>query len=112
MHHPLLVAALVVRHGLEVLEQRLSDARDVAVAEDAEAARHQPLLGPVALGVLVGQEPDEGLRDGQPHACLPADDIGSLGSTSWPAQVSRIHACAGSSVNRHARSPGPAMTFR
>ena len=43
---------------------------------------------------------------------LLAAVIGSRGSTSWPAQVSRIQAWAGSSVKRHARSPGPAITFR
>ena len=110
--HRLLVAREHVGHVVALLEQRLADARDVAVPEDAEAAGDQPLLDPVALGVLVGQEAHQRLGDREPHVCLLADVIGSRGSTSWPAQVSRIHAWAGSSVKRHARSPGPAITFR
>ena len=108
--HRLLVARKHVGHLVALLEQRLADARHVAVPEDAEAAGDQALLDAVALGVLVAQEPDERLGDRQPHEPDPV--IGSRGSTSWPVQVSRIHAWAGSSVKRHARSPGPAITLR
>ena len=65
--------------SLGLLQQRLPDAGDVAVAEDAEAAGDQPLLVAVALGVLGGQEADEGLGDGQSHACLLPELIGSRG---------------------------------
>jgi hypothetical protein len=41
-----------------------------------------------------------------------ADVIGNRGSSACPAHVPRIHAWSGSSVNRHARSPPPAMTLR
>ena len=101
------------------LEQRLGDARHVAVPEDAEAAGEEPLLGAVALGPLDGQEPDQRLGDGEPygtHAApsLPAADVsGSRGSTCWPRQVPRTQACAGSSQNSQARSSaGPAITLR
>ena len=70
MDHRLLVAREHVGHLVARLEQRLTDAGDVAVAEDAEAAGDQPLLDPVALGVLVRQEADERLADGEPHAGL------------------------------------------
>ena len=64
MHGRLLVAD---RHVWEVgiLEQRLADARDVAVAEDAEDAGEEPVLAAVALDVLVFQEGDDGLGGGQ-----------------------------------------------
>ncbi len=121
MDHPLLVAGQQVgqlgRAAELGLEQRLADAGDVAVAEDPEAAGDQAPALAVALGVLVGQEADERLGHGEPgggrgHACLRADVIGSLGSISWPSQVERIQAWSGSSVKRHARSPGPAITLR
>ena len=48
-----------------VLQQRLADAGDVAVPEDAEGALNEPMLDAVALGVLVGEEPDRRLGDGQ-----------------------------------------------
>ena len=75
MDHRLLVAREHVGHVVARLEQGLADAGDVAVAEDAEAAGDQPLLYPVALGVLVGQEPDQGLGDGQSHDQLPPRGI-------------------------------------
>jgi len=40
------------------LQQRLCDAGDVAVPEDAEATGHEPPLDAIALAVLVGKEPD------------------------------------------------------
>src|SRR4029450_9136358 len=103
-----------------VLAQRLAPAGHVAVAEDAEAAGEQPLLPPVALAVLVGQELDEGLGHGQPpggaHAPPPRPPgpaMGRRGAAPWPSQVPRTQAWAGSSHNRQARScAGPAMTFR
>ncbi len=104
VHHPLLVARVVVGHRLGLLEQRLPDAGDVAVPEDPEAARDQPLLEPVALRVLVRQEPDERLRHRQSHR---APVIGSLGSISWSAQVLRIQAWAGSSREAPRALAGP-----
>ena len=77
VHHRLLVARQHVGQPLGIgelgLEQRLPDARHVAVAEDAEAAGDQPLLDAVALGVLVGQEPHQRLGHRQPpaHAVPP-----------------------------------------
>ena len=66
VHHGLLVAALVERHRrLPGLQQGLADPGDVAVAEDAPGARDQPVAYAVALGVLGGQEPHQGLGDGQ-----------------------------------------------
>ena len=50
------------------LQQRLADAGDVAVPEDAEAAGDRALLDAVALGPLVGQERHDGLGDGESHA--------------------------------------------
>ncbi|GGZ78694.1 hypothetical protein GCM10010389_15290 [Streptomyces echinoruber] len=67
VHHGLLVAALVVRHHVGVLHQRLADPGDVAVAEDAPGGPDEPLPHAVPLGVLGGQEPHQRLRDRQPH---------------------------------------------
>ena len=76
MHHGLLVAAQHIsqrRLGaclrrLDLgLQQRLAHARHVAVAEDAEAACEELAAFAVAFDVLVGQEPNGGLGDGEPH---------------------------------------------
>ncbi len=71
VHHGLFVAALVVRHRVGVLQQRLADAGDVAVAEDAPGGADEPLPHAVAFGVLGGQEAYERLGDRQPgrHRC-------------------------------------------
>ena len=55
------------------LEQRLADAGDVAVPEDAEDTFDETLLDAVALAVLRGEEPHDGLPDGEPHGahCMP-----------------------------------------
>ena len=111
--HRLLVARRVIGQQVGVPVQRLPEARDVAVAEDAEAAGEEALARAVALDVLGGQEADERLGHRQSHTVLlAAAVIGTRGSSSSPSHVARIHACAGSSVKRHARSPGPAITLR
>lgn len=65
--HRLLVAALVERHVVAVLDQRLAEAADVPVAEDAPGRADQPLPYAVALRVLGGEEADECLGDRQPR---------------------------------------------
>ena len=96
-----------------MLVQRLPEPGHVAVAEDAEAAGEEALAHAVALDVLRAEEADEGLGDGQSHAVLLGAPVnGSRGSRACPSHVARIHACAGSSLNRHARSPAPAITLR
>ncbi len=120
MNHGLLVAALVIGEGARLgqlgLEQGLPHSREVAVPEDAEAAREQPLLGPIALGHLVGKERDDRLGHGQPDGIghdRPPAAIGSRGSAGCPAQVPRTQPWAGSLQISQARSAaGPAMTFR
>ena len=52
----LLIAALVVAHPIAHLIQRLADAGDVAVAEDAEHAGKKRLAPTVALAELDAQE--------------------------------------------------------
>ena len=128
VHHRLLVAPEHVGQARPLagvggsqllLEQRLADAGDVAVAEDAQAPHHQALALAVALAPLVREEAHHRLRDGEPHglhrrtAGHRVPPTGSRGSTCSSAQVSRTHAWAGSSQIRQARSgPGPAMTLR
>ena len=124
VHHGLLVAGLVVAQdvlGLAgvllvlALQQRLADAGDVAVTEDAPAAGEERGLDTVSLDVLHLEEAHDRLRDGQPggHRSSSRAQNGSRGSTSWSAQVSRTQPCAGSSQMRQARSsPGPAITLR
>ena len=69
MDHRLLVAGLAVGQQGRVLElqaeQGFAEACDVAVAEDAEDAFDEAVFGAVALGVLDGEEADEGLGDGE-----------------------------------------------
>jgi hypothetical protein len=65
--HPLLVAGLVVGEFVLILEQRLAYARDVAVAENAEAAGEEAPLLAVAFDVLVRQEADQRLGHSQPY---------------------------------------------
>ena len=126
VHHRLLVAAEHVRQQLGLLElgleQRLPDAGDVAVAEDAEAAGEELLLDPVGLAVLGAEEVDRRLRDGHPHGLGHQESslAVSRGSTSWSAHVLRIQVWSGWSVISQARPPcaaasgwgGPAITFR
>src|SRR5690606_9784512 len=103
----------IVAEVVGVLQERLADTRDVAVAEDPEATREEPPLVAVPFAVLRRQEADQGLSYGEPHARPSAEVSGSRGSTGCPGQVSRIQACAGSSQMRQARSgDGPAITFR
>jgi hypothetical protein len=75
VHHGLLVPGLVVaqRAGLAEfgLEQRLAEAGQVPVAEDAEAAGEQRPLYPVALAALGRQEPDYGLPTVSRSVILP-----------------------------------------
>ena len=65
VHHRLLVAALVVAKPIAHLVERLPDAGDVAVAEDAEDASEERLPPAVALAELHAQEPDQRLRRGE-----------------------------------------------
>ncbi len=68
--HALLVAGLVEAEVLAVLQQRLADAGDVAVTEDADGAAEERLDVTVAFDPLSGQETDDRLADGQPRvAC-------------------------------------------
>ena len=53
-----------------VLQQGLTDAGDITVAENTEGARDEAVLDAVALGVLVGQEANDCLRDRQAHGSL------------------------------------------
>ncbi len=121
MDHALLVPALVVGQGSRVrqlaLQDRLAEARDVAVPEDPEDPLDQAMLDAVALGVLGDEEPDDRLSDGQAgraHAGLPGRArLAIRPSTGVSRQVSRTQSWAGSKATRHARSsPGPAMTLR
>ena len=63
----LLVLRPEVAQVLRVAEllERLAEAGNVAVAEDSPDARDEPLLASVALDVLLGEEPDDGLTHGQ-----------------------------------------------
>ena len=65
MHHRLLVARLVIRQVLPVLDERLAQARDVAVPEDAPDALDEALLLAVVLAVLNLQVLHDRLRQRQ-----------------------------------------------
>ena len=66
VHHGLLVATLVIRHHVAVLEKRLAHPGDIAVAENAPGRADQPASYAVPFGVLGGQEPHQRLRDREP----------------------------------------------
>lgn len=74
----------------------------------------------VPLGVLVGEELDQGLRDREAGASSERSSgvscgrfvEGEAGSTGWPGQVERIQPWSGWSQISHSRAPGPAITFR
>ncbi len=65
MHHRLLVAGRHEAHAL--LVDRLADAREVAVAEDAEGAREEARRHPVSLDRLRAEEANQRLRDRQAY---------------------------------------------
>ena len=77
MHHALLISGLVEPEVFAVLQQGLADARDIAVAEDADRATEERLSVPVALDALRGEELDHGLADREP--------LGGVGS--WALSV-------------------------
>ena len=58
----LLVAHQCIRQ-IRVLDQGLPDPRDVAVTEDAQHAREEAMLLPIALDVLVLEKGDDRLGD-------------------------------------------------
>ena len=62
MDHCLLVARLVVSEQVRILGESLANAREVAVAEDPEAALDEAVLDAVALRVLGGKESNQRLR--------------------------------------------------
>lgn len=72
VHHGLFVAALVVGHVVGVLQECLADPGDVPVPEDAPGRVDQAAPLAVALGVLPGQEPHEGLCCGEPRHRYPS----------------------------------------
>jgi hypothetical protein len=65
VHHCLLVAREVAGEAVLRLEQGLSDAGDVPVAEDAEDTAEERLFDAVEAGELLGQELDDRLSHGQ-----------------------------------------------
>ena len=82
----LLVLGPVVGHVLGVAEllERLAQAGDVAVPEDAPDPGDEALLAAVALDVLAGHEADDGLTHGQPdslHRSLLAQPIATTVSS-------------------------------
>ena len=106
VHHGLLVAGLVVGQEVRVvgveLREGLPDARDVAVAEDAEGAGHGALAVVAVDGDLAGEELHQrlthghaaggGARAGGAHTEGPSGVNGSRGSSSSPAHVDRTQA--------------------
>ncbi|OQA15879.1 MAG: hypothetical protein BWY63_02835 [Chloroflexi bacterium ADurb.Bin360] len=74
MDHRLLITRLIIPE-LRHLLQRLSDAADIAVPENAKTAGEEWLLDAITFYVLCFEEGDERLSHGQPnlldHVCLP-----------------------------------------
>src|SRR4029079_10747476 len=96
-----------------VLAQRLAEAGDVAVAEDAEAAGEEARALPVALDLLRGQEADQRLGDGDPGhvatsigcTCAPYGPC-----TVWSKSITEPVTIRAASLSRYvtigAMSPG------
>ena len=61
--------------------QRLPEARHVAVAEDPEAAPEEPMLHPVALDMLRGEEPQQRLPGGE------SQDSGAAAFAAAPFRI-------------------------
>ena len=74
-HLRLFVAALIVAHIRGVLFQRLADAGDVAVAEDAPHAGEEAVLDAIAGDVLARQVFDQRLRHGEADCGLCHDVV-------------------------------------
>ena len=74
--HRLLITAQVVGK-VRILLERLTNARDVAVSEDAEAPGEESALVTVARYELGFQELNDGLRRGQPsrHVSTPVSVV-------------------------------------
>ena len=68
MHHALLVERLIKRNLAAAFLKALSDAGQVAVAEDAASAADGALAMAVPLRPLRGQEPGDCLPNRKPHA--------------------------------------------
>jgi hypothetical protein len=95
--HPLLALAAERRQHAARVVERLAQAGDVAVAEDAEHARDERPLLAVYQRALNRQEAHDRLRRGEPDrahrhpSTTPAADvIGQRGSSAMPSQRSRI----------------------
>jgi len=64
MHHSLLVAKQIVGQP-GILLERLAHTGNVAMSEDSQTAFEQPMLHPIPFRILVLEEPNDGLRDGE-----------------------------------------------
>src|SRR5699024_12276491 len=92
MDHGLFIAALVVGHGMRILmtelAQGLTDAADVAVAEDAERAGDGPHPHIAVDGVLAGEGGHQRLSDRhRGHVTSPSKARGVGGRRSLGPQT-------------------------
>jgi hypothetical protein len=78
--HRLLVAALHIGQQVLVLLQRLAEAGDVPVTEDAEAAGEEAPPLPVALDLLRGEKAHERLADREAYAHRATPGVGATAS--------------------------------
>ena len=84
--HGLFVAKEVVAE-VRILLQRLSDARDVSMAEDSQTSLKEPVFRAVAFGVLVLEERDDGLRHGQTSGHVATLSRNDSGCQAFPGGV-------------------------
>ena len=117
VHLCLLVLRPVVRHVLGVTEllQRLAQARDVAMPEDAPDTCDEPELAAVAFDVLLGHEADDGLAHGQPdrfHRTLLAQPIaGTVSSRLAPRQLGSEGRSHGQRAHPYCHADGVGFGF-
>src|SRR3970282_1405919 len=88
--------------GVTKLLERLPEAGDVTVSEDSPHARDEALLPAIALHVLPGHEPDDGLasrKSNRRHRGPPCNTSGLLrnrlqeGSIGWRRTSTDRNSC-------------------
>src|SRR5215469_12026117 len=91
MDHGLLIAAKIVAEPWVLLEC-LPDSADIAVAENSEASLDEPMLLPVAAGILCLKKSHNGLGDRQAasHEEILPGSTGADWGQAWRKKGQRI----------------------
>ena len=96
--HTLLILALIHFQPVGLLDQRLSQAHNIAVAGDDENAPDEGGLDPIDLNVLIFQETHQGLGHGQADGLTHFVSSPSILKICSLASGFQSHACSSSSM--------------